>query len=203
MFKIIDLLNGQTVIHQVELDYIEQTLQEAFEIEYLEQLPQICWLSNEAVEGFDLDEPVLKTLAEYVQQHSVFLDSNADDVVDVNEKGCYFGFERVEENADYHVAGTVKRNGKSLPGLRVKLSDVDVLLDDFCGFAFTNEHGFYKISFNVEDFCNLEMSVDFEGLPDLYLEIAQLDFESGDFQTIKHVSQPQTKATDIVCNVDL
>ena len=203
MFKIIDLLNGKTIINQLDLDYIENTLQKIFEIEYLEQLPQLCWLSDEAVDGFNREDPVLKTLGEYVQEHSVFLDSNADDLVDVNEKGCYLGFERVDEHAAYHVSGTIIRDDEHLPGLRVKLCDVDVLIEDFCGFAFTNHNGFYKISFNLEDFANFEIGVDFEGLPELRLEIAQLDLESGDFQTIKHINLPKTKETNFVCNVDL
>ena len=137
-----------------------------------------------------------------MRQHSRFFDEDEDNVRDINEKGCYLGFERIDDNAEYSISGTIRRGGESVPALRVKVYDEDVAADDFCGQAFTDEDGRYRVSFSKEDFTS-SGPMDFEGLPELYLEIAELDTGTGEFREIKRVDLPQTDETNIVSDLDL
>ncbi len=200
MFKIVDILNGQTVIGQIDRADIT-TLSQVVEIRDIE-FPQYFWLSDEV--EFNPNDVVLKTLVEYAQQHGEFIDADDDAIEEVNEKGCYLGFERVDERATYHVSGTIKRGDDDVPvpGLQLKLYDRDVISHDLCGLAFTNDKGYYKIPFNKENFSS-PGPIDFEGLPELYLEIAKLDKKSGTLTMIKRLELPQTDETNIVRNVDL
>ncbi len=196
MFKIVDILNGQTVIDQIDRVYIETTMSQLIALENIMGFPQHFWLS----EDFNSNDMILKPLVAHVQQYGVFIDADDDDIEDVNERGRYFGFERVDENATYHVSGTIKSDIEY--SLKVSVYDSDVVVDDFCGLAFTDNKGYYKIPFNREDFSSFG-PIDFEGLPELYLEIAELDPISGIFKTIKRLELPKTDETNIVRNIDL
>ena len=202
MFKIIDLLNGQTVIDQLDSNYIENIFSKSIAIEHYEGYPQNFWLSDDAASGLNQDEKVFKKLTQYVNQYSKFFDANNNAIVDLNERGCYFGFERIDEEADFHISGTITRENVPVPALRVTIYDEDLAVDDFCGFAFTNDRGLFKISFNKEDFKSDNL-IDFEGLPELYFEISELDLKTGYFQQIKRVNLPKTDNTEIIFNLDL
>jgi hypothetical protein len=101
--------------------------------------PQHFWLSEE----FNPNDGILKPLVAHVQRYGKFFDADDDGIVDVNERGCYFGFERVDENATYHVSGTVKSGNEYVSSLKVSVYDSDAVMDDFCGLAFTNNKGYY------------------------------------------------------------
>ena len=59
MFKIVDLLNGKTVVGQIDLAFIENNLSQAFAVQFQEGFPQDFWLSDEAVAGLEQDHAVI------------------------------------------------------------------------------------------------------------------------------------------------
>jgi len=254
MLRIIDLLKGKTVISDIEQDFVERQLLKHIEVEYEEELPEVFWLSQEAVEALltdskeedfgykeedeneededddyyseeddddydddddeDMyeerynDEPisdelknVLWSLLDYLKNNSEFIDADGNNKEDVNEKGCYLAFEHVEDNSEYKVYGTVKKNDDLLPGFRLELYDDELISDDFLGFAFTDDSGSYQIEFNRSDFS--KDPLDFKGIPDLYLDIAEFDKVSAEFKTIKRFYIPPTDEKEVLFDIEL
>lgn len=86
-----------------------------------------------------------------------------------------FGYAAFKPEARWRVTGEVTdRDGTPLPGLRVLAYDKDVLKDDdFLGVAFTDETGFFEIGYEESDFKSPKL-VDFEGNPDIYIELTDV-----------------------------
>ena len=57
MLKIIDLLSGETIVHDLDEEFVETQLLKYIAAEYEEDLPEFFWLSPEAIEGILSDEP--------------------------------------------------------------------------------------------------------------------------------------------------
>jgi hypothetical protein len=252
MLRIIDLLKGKTVISDIDEDFVESQLLKYIEVEYEEELPEVFWLSQEALEALlsdskdedfpfkeeeeeeeedddyysdeedddydddeeDMyeerynDEPVsdelksiLWNLLDYLKNNSEFIDADGNNKEDVNERGCYLAFEHVEENSEYKVYGTVKKNDNLVPGFRLELYDDELISDDFLGFGFTDDTGTYQVEFGRSDFS--KDPLDFKGIPDLYLDIAEFDKISAEFKTIKRFYIPPTDDKEVSFDIEL
>lgn len=203
MFKIIELSSGKTVIDRVDDDYVGGVLCKAFEVEYERGIPEHCWLSLATVDNFNRSDEVQQTLAKYVRKNAQFIDADANNERDVNETGCYFGFQRIKHTARFHVRGTLRKSNVVLPSFLVKVFDHDLNLDDYCGFGFTDEQGRFDVAFEKEDFSTQIIGIDFEGLPELYLHVAELDLLTGTFRTVKRQELPKTWETVVEVGIDL
>lgn len=238
MLKIIDLLTGETVIPELDKEFIETEFLQHIAAEYAEDLPEFFWLSPEALEGllseqgpeFEEDEEltsvepddtvdapeeiyfvdktlgkemkkVLKSLMEYLSRNSEFIDSNDNDLLDPNERGCYLAFEYVEENPEYKVHGRINKGGTNIPGLRVQLYDNEFINDDFIGFGFTDPEGYYEIEFNREHFS--KDPLDFKGIPNLYVIISEFNKEEAEFRELQKISVIQSNENITEFNIAL
>ncbi|RKY02392.1 hypothetical protein DRP77_08020 [Candidatus Poribacteria bacterium] len=85
----------------------------------------------------------------------------------VSERGeVNLAYEVVEEGKPFLIAGrVVNEEGEPLVGVRVSAFDRDVLVDDFLGYAFTDEEGRFEIRYAESDF----KSTPLEKKPDLRL----------------------------------
>ena len=156
----------------------------------------------EAVATFDRTDYVQNALATYVIDNGKFIDEDADNKPDANETGCYFGFVLTKESARYHVRGMVRKGDVVLPSFLVKVSDQDVISDDFCGFGFTDNHGHVDVAFDREDFSTPIMRVDFEGAPELYVDVSELDIVTGIFRSVKR-HKIRTQESQFEFDIDL
>jgi len=239
MLKIIDLTLGETIISDLEEEFVETQLLKYITAEYEEDLPEYFWLSTEALEGIlsqdnnneeedteteeDIDEEdeeldirpvyltkkdisdelrrVMERLLDYIQNNSEFIDSDDDDMLDPNEKGCYMALEYIEELPEYKVYGKVKRGDASPPGLRLQLYDDELINDDFVGFGFTDFEGNYSIEFKRENFT--EDPLDFKGTPNLYINVSEFDKIKSEFKFLKKVKIPETDDKKILFDINL
>lgn len=143
---------------------------------------------------------VLQTLLVYLHKNGVFIDSDGDGIIDPNEKGCYFGFEKVKGETEYQVTGNI--SGGDNIGLRVKGYDKNMLGDDFLGLAYTDAKGRYRIGFNREDFSSGKPAV-LDGNPDLLLEVARLNRVTGEYEVVKKVDLPESDDASIKGDIRL
>jgi hypothetical protein len=86
------------------------------------------------------------------------------------------GYTTLKPEATWKITGVVMdRNNQPLPGLRILAYDKDTLTkDDFLGCDFTDENGAFQVGYEEEDFKGKKRLIDFEGNPDIYLEITDI-----------------------------
>jgi hypothetical protein len=86
------------------------------------------------------------------------------------------GYESVPDDATWTVSGTVcDRLGAPIAGARVLAYDKDAIKQhDLLGCAFTDADGKFSIGYRDEDFKSRRAVVDFEGNPDVYLELTDI-----------------------------
>lgn len=193
MVKIIDFLKGTVVVDEMERDFVEKELLQRIAVDYEDDIPETFWLSSDAMEEIQSEEikdeklkNVIKKLSEYVISNSEFIDADDDDREGVNEKGCYLAFQFIKRDPEFKVNGYISKKDTPVIGLMVKLYDKDSR-EDFLGFTFTDREGYYEIAFNFEDFVNY---LDSNAIPELFLDILELDRKTGDFNSLKEFELP-------------
>ena len=202
MFKVIDLLTGETVLDRVAEDYIGGPLSKEVAIRYRNGFPLHFWLSADAAEDYSRDETLMGDVSRYVLQNSRFIDADGDAEAELNESGCYLAFERAVEEPEYCLSGRVIGAGEQQAPLRIAAYDRDTASDDFCGLAYTSPAGRYRIPFSKDDF-SLKAPFDFEGAPELYLEIARLDLVTGAFAEEKRMDVPESSERHVMFHLHL
>ncbi|HPZ08810.1 MAG TPA: hypothetical protein PL110_11890 [Candidatus Eremiobacteraeota bacterium] len=206
MVKIIDFLKGKVVIDEIEREFVEKEMIQYIAVEYEEDLPEVFWLSSDAMEelqALEIKDEKLKKfldiLVDYVINNSEFIDADGDMEEGINEKGCYLAFQFIKKDPEFKISGFIRQDMEPVTGIRVKVYDDDVFTEDFLGLAFSDVNGYYEVGFNLEDFVNL----DSDAIPELYLDIAELDRVTGDFNSIQQIEIPKTKENVISYDVEL
>lgn len=175
MLKVVDLKTGATVVPRIARDHVDDAWIDQVGVAGSEPIPGHFWLPVEA--EFADEYAHLQTIVAYVRDHAEFIDADADGRPGTAERGRYLGFERADDDADYEITGTVTRGGAPVAGVRVIARDADMVADDFCGLAYSDAAGRYRVRFDTEDFSRLPG----EDAPELYLEVAELNWASGEF----------------------
>jgi hypothetical protein len=195
MVKIIDFLKGTVVVDEIERDFLDKELLKHIAVNYEDDIPETFWLSNDAMEEIQSVEiqdeklkNIIKKLSEYVINNSEFIDADDDDQEGVNEKGCFLAFQFIKKDPEFRLNGYLSKDDKPVMGLMVKLYDKD-FKEDFLGFAFTDREGHYEITFNFEDFVNY---LDSDAIPELFLEVSEIDRKTGNFNSLKEFEIPAT-----------
>ncbi len=193
MVKIVDFLKGTVVVDELERDFVEKELLQHIAVDYEDDIPETFWLSSDAMEEIQSEEikdeklkSVIKKLSEYVVNNSEFIDADDDNNEDVNEKGCYLAFQFIKKDPEFKLSGYISKDDAPVIGLMVKLYDKDSR-EDFLGFAFTDKEGYYEVTFNFEDFVNY---LDSDAIPELFLNVLELDRKTGDFNSLKEFELP-------------
>ncbi|MEQ8222805.1 MAG: hypothetical protein ABRQ37_10920 [Candidatus Eremiobacterota bacterium] len=193
MVKIVDFLKGTVVVDELERDFVEKELLQHIAVDYEDDIPETFWLSSDAMEEIQSEEikdeklkSVITKLSEYVVNNSEFIDADDDNNEDVNEKGCYLAFQFIKRDPEFKLSGYISKDDAPVIGLMVKLYDKDSR-EDFLGFAFTDKEGYYEIAFNFEDFVNY---LDSKAIPELFLDVLELDRKTGDFNSLKDFELP-------------
>ena len=197
MLKVVDIQTGTTVVAGIAGDRVENAWIDQVGVAGSERIPGHFWLPVEA--EFGLEYPHLQTIVAYVRANAEFIDADADGTAETAETGCYLAFERADDGADYEITGTVTRAGAPVAGVRIIARDQDMLADDFCGLAYTDGAGRYRVLFDRSDFSRLPG----EDGPDLYLEVAELNRVSGEFGDAGRVDIGETRETAISRDVQL
>ena len=193
MVKIVDFLKGTVVVDELERDFVEKELLQHIAVDYEDDIPETFWLSSDAMEEIQSEEikdeklkSVIKKLSEYVVNNSEFIDADDDNNEDVNEKGCYLAFQFIKKDPEFKLSGYISKDDAPVIGLMVKLYDKDSR-EDLLGFAFTDKEGYYEVTFNFEDFVNY---LDSDAIPELFLNVLELDRKTGDFNSLKEFELP-------------
>jgi hypothetical protein len=86
------------------------------------------------------------------------------------------GYQTLAAEKKWRITGRITdRRNRPLPGLRVLAYDKDLAkADDFLGGAFTDADGAFELRYEEEDFKSKQALIDFEGNPDIYLDITDL-----------------------------
>lgn len=87
------------------------------------------------------------------------------------------GYHSVNKDSRWTITGQIRDCDDSpLAGLCVLAYDKDAAKkDDFLGCAFTDTEGAFEITYDESDFKRENALIDFEGNPDIYLEISSYD----------------------------
>jgi len=86
------------------------------------------------------------------------------------------GYQKLKADAPWAITGRASgRDSRPLAGLQVLAHDRDrTHKDDFLGCAFTDADGTFEIRYEEADFKSKHSFIDFEGNPDIYLDLTDL-----------------------------
>lgn len=88
----------------------------------------------------------------------------------------HLGYQTIRDETKWTITGQARNRADSpIPGLRVLAYDKDTAkADDFLGCAFADNEGRFEIGYDEADFKSEKSFIDFEGNPDIYLEIMEI-----------------------------
>ncbi len=128
MLRIIDLLKGKTVISDIEQDFVESQLLKYIEVEYEEELPEVFWLSQEALESLLSDTKEedfsYKEEEEEEEEEDDYYSEEDDDDYDEDEDENMYD----ERYNDEPISDELKNNGNTVNHIiyNVKITDDEI-----------------------------------------------------------------------------
>lgn len=157
--KITELTTGETIATVDEVCFVD--------------IHKALKFSDEAYHVLELSAGGLEKMAEATCKPEV--SKRLSDALG-DKDAVKLGFHTLDADTKWKITGRVRnRTGTALGGLRVLAYDKDtVKADDFLGCAFTDGEGRFEIGYEDSDFKSETALIDFEGNPDVYLEVADI-----------------------------
>jgi len=173
MGRLFDLSTGKQIatISQEQISFLTSHLEEedSSDVDY--------YLDRNTFDYLKEAKTDVETIQEVEELLTILESTLGDkDAIDI-------AYDDVDLDAPYSVTGCVidRNNNEPLPGLKVEIWDVDLLLDDYLGWAFTDEEGRFTVTYQESDFRDSGL----DNIPDILLIIKKWQDEQ--FSVLKEI----------------